>query len=757
VALALAALPACSARTRSGGASCAPACGSASCGFDGCGTACGAHQGGCGNGQVCAGSGGAPAACVTEVRPQCGAPPSGTAGDLVARIVVDEPAAYTAAGGNQCAPADGACYFPDLGVSLTRGHAPLAVFFQGWPSSPRDAIVAWLWDFGAGTDADPHGRCFSGFNAAHVFETPGDYTVTLRVLDAAGHVASATTTVTVLAPSGTTYYVDAVIGDDACDGRSSTVDGPGRCPWKTADRAFGNMARPAQFAPVPQWRYQPGDQILFRRGQRFDLTATVSLGYGFATQGFTFGAFGTGAKPVIQWRGGAGTYAIDTGYGFGLVTFEDLQFSFLDPRQGGAQAEGLLAPICGAKNVLALRCDFLEPKNGAFATNGSGCGDLPVDSSFFLVDSTVANPLTHATSTTQVYFFGVHGLALMNNTFDLSGNHTAYTGPVDKGLVWHNVNARPAFGRTAWRSMGGTSAVPDNNLWFAENRFLGWIDPVAQDVGAHNGGGNRYNYHLINLAPGGNAGELLAEDVMFERNVITNFSSGMNIVNGRNITVRNNVFVSPAPDATFLTLSDAPTSPGLTRPLSNVRIVGNTFVVNGAGDPATFIRIHPWTTGATAWGGNHAGIVVQNNVFHAVAGRDAVAVDLVGTGSGLLSALDVDHNVVHVPAAADGAPFAIGGTRHTLASWRTTSGQDVHSVTADPRFVGPLATPAYGPGEPSYAQELADVAAYLDALHLTTQSPLGGGAVLPIDAYFDFDVAPRLGDGAVDAGAFEAR
>lgn len=69
----------------------------------------------------------------------------------------------------------------------------------------------------------------------------------------------------------------------------------------------------------------------------------------------------------------------------------------------------------------------------------------------------------------------------------------------------------------------------------------------------------------------------------------------------------------------------------------------------------------------------------------------------------------------------------------------------------------PLATPAYGPGEPSYAQGLADVAAYLDALHLTTRSPLGGGAVLPVDAFFDFDVAPRLGDGAVEAGAFEAR
>lgn len=733
-------------------------CGTASCGRDDCGQPCGELQGGCGTGQTCSTSDGTPGYCVTPVRPSCTTPPAGTPGNLVARIVVDEPAGYTQ-GENMCPPEDEpGCYFPDLGLSLTRGHAPFPVFFQGWSSTPRSDIVAWLWDFGDGTETDPHGRCFSGFNAAHVFETPGTYTVTLRVLNAAGNVASTTIPVTILPPSGTTYYVDAAIGDDACDGRSQTVDGATRCPWRSADKAFSSMRRPYQNAALSRWQYKPGDRILFRRGQSFDLTASVTMGYGFATQGYTFGAYGTGAKPVIQWRGRSGGEMIDTGLGFGYVGFVDLAFDFMNPDLGVAgQLEGLLAPICGAKNVFCLRCDFREPQNGAFATNGGECTGSLLDSSFFLVDSTVANPQTHATSVAQSYFFGVHGLALLNNTFDLSGNHVAYTSPIDKGLIWHNVHARPAFGRTAWRSIGGSSTLPDNNLWFAENQLLGWIDPIdAGPDSAHNGQGSRYNWHLVNLAPGSNYGELLIDDVVFERNVVTNFEGGMNVVNGRNVTIRNNLFVSPAAGSTFLTLSDEPGTPGLTRPLLDVKIVGNTFVATGTGDRAEFIRVHPWTSGSTRWGGNHSGVVIENNVFYARSGEDAVAVNLVGTDNGLLSGLRIDRNVVYVPTAEGGAPFQIAGTRHTLESWRAASGQDANTSAVDPRFAAAVPAVSYGPGEPSYQQGVDDVLGYEAALHLTAGSPLCGGEPFPVDSYFDFDLTPRFGgDACVDVGAYE--
>ena len=60
-------------------------------------------------------------------------------------------------------------------AGLTNYYAPLPVFFEGWKYTPRDEIVEYEWDFG---DLSPK---FYGFNAAHIYETPGTYTVTLKV------------------------------------------------------------------------------------------------------------------------------------------------------------------------------------------------------------------------------------------------------------------------------------------------------------------------------------------------------------------------------------------------------------------------------------------------------------------------------------------------------------------------------------------------------------------------------------------------
>ena len=86
-------------------------------------------------------------------------------------------------------------------------------------------IVKWSWDFGSGTENDPHGRTIEGMNTAHVFETPGTYTVRLTVLDNQGNTSNDTAVITVLAPNGTEYYVDSQIGNDSC------------CTMHTSDRA----------------------------------------------------------------------------------------------------------------------------------------------------------------------------------------------------------------------------------------------------------------------------------------------------------------------------------------------------------------------------------------------------------------------------------------------------------------------------------------------------------------------------------------
>ena len=79
--------------------------------------------------------------------------------------------------------------------------APCAIFFEGTDSLDNSGnsinsiglvdagITKYEWDFGAGTENDisSGGRYFEGFNAAHVYETPGTYTARLTVRDAAGN------------------------------------------------------------------------------------------------------------------------------------------------------------------------------------------------------------------------------------------------------------------------------------------------------------------------------------------------------------------------------------------------------------------------------------------------------------------------------------------------------------------------------------------------------------------------------------------
>lgn len=80
-----------------------------------------------------------------------------------------------------------------------------------------------------------------------------------------------------------TYYVDAALGDDENDGLS-----PDRA-WKTLDK-------------VNNTSYSPGISILFKRGQAWAGNLIVSSS-GAPGNEITYGAYGTGAKPIINGTG----------------------------------------------------------------------------------------------------------------------------------------------------------------------------------------------------------------------------------------------------------------------------------------------------------------------------------------------------------------------------------------------------------------------------------------------------------------------
>ncbi len=87
-----------------------------------------------------------------------------------------------------------------------------------------------------------------------------------------------------LTAQATTYYISNVAGNDANNGTSSST------PWKTLDKVNN-----------PSFDFQPGDQILFQRGDEFRGHIEV-VSQGLAGQPIVYGAYGdaNAAKPIIN-------------------------------------------------------------------------------------------------------------------------------------------------------------------------------------------------------------------------------------------------------------------------------------------------------------------------------------------------------------------------------------------------------------------------------------------------------------------------
>lgn len=431
-------------------------------------------------------------------------------------------------------------YFPDNGVSTYVGYAPHAVFFSGWASTAFDFIKTWQWDFGAGTEGDEGGRYFEGINAAHAFETPGSYTVTLTVTDYLGRTASDTRAVTIMqggeaagyrtiavqnglitcstasnvitGGGGTkfveswvgsklytnagvyigevasvasntsmtltanaavtigslsaykaehkyiTYYVDYVSGSDSYDGRSQTFTSGTNGPWKTIAKVFTALTKSGVSIPVGDWLIRPGDKILFNRGQTHTFTTNGGWGNGAMAQWIHIGAYGTGAKPILQWAGNTtanNKYVFDQiGFGAGCISFTDLDWRLTNT--GVNSLNGVYHSLSSCRNVLFLRNNCQDHLNGMISSVGKSFAVYGI----FLIANTASQSSVAAKATVLFnYHEGVSGFASIGNSADLAGNHCVYTQSTLYGVIADNVFSRPAAGRAALRLTGGSGGA----------------------------------------------------------------------------------------------------------------------------------------------------------------------------------------------------------------------------------------------------------------------------------------------------------
>ncbi len=330
---------------------------------------------------------------------------------------------------------------PMTTANRTAGVAPLAVFFDAVddvdsPAGAPNRTFAWTsgviqpadrdgayyaWDFG-----DPGSGTWSttglsrntttGYTAAHVFENPGTYTVSLSVTDTDGAVDTYVQTITVSAFAGTTYYV-ASDGNDGNDGLSQQT------PFATFDRGFSAV------------NGGPNRRLLLRRGDTFT-TAGVSVS---AAGPGAIGAYGTGNRPVVNVTGTAGGITVRA------PDWRIMDLDLVGPGTTVDQAAGVgYANAVQTVNALVLRVratDFRVGMGNGIAPN---IYSTPHDGSFW-VDSEV--PTSYAGNV----YVGARRLAILGcDLHDSPLTHVlrvweAYKGTISNNRLWNPGPTRHAI------------------------------------------------------------------------------------------------------------------------------------------------------------------------------------------------------------------------------------------------------------------------------------------------------------------------
>lgn len=297
-------------------------------------------------------------------------------------------------------------------------------WWYGWHYGDDDAVV---W-----SETGKSKNWSTGPIGAHVYETPGSYTITLKIMDENGLFSTYEQDITVTnpdtvyeSPSGSTFYVAPATASPA---GSDSNDGSIGSPWLTATHALSTSGLFAASGPR---------RVLFKRDGTYAKTSTPTISS--KTGPYHIGTYGTGADPIIAPSAGQS----------GLVLANTAtHVRVVDININGTAGAGNTAGLTPGNDCLFLRCTVDELEGGILSDDGDG---LKTGSG--VVECTIGPTLGN----NGIYWSLAYNIALLGNHAGLdsaAGNEHVFRVYPSHSAVSHNYWHGGTTGKTHLRIAG---------------------------------------------------------------------------------------------------------------------------------------------------------------------------------------------------------------------------------------------------------------------------------------------------------------
>lgn len=492
--------------------------------------------------------------------------------------------------------------FGDASIEASRlsGVAPLCVVFVAEAGSPVDGgrsfhDCEFAWDFGDegggkwGTSGRPRNEAKGGV-AAHVFEAPGTYTVTMTVRDSSGIAASSNVRIKVEDP-GLVYAGEKTV----CVSTGADFSG---APAGSLNLTTGDLSTVTQYATA-------GRRILFRRG---DSWSAAGLSWPSNAGPVTLGAFGA-ATGVDALGIAANAPAIIVTSGSFLPLDGKQDWRFMDLRLIDA------TKTCGSigGNQEMQRDLFLRMKVEGFETS-LGWSHWNTSRLMAVEQMAIVSCDVSGGGSNVVYVGGEHLAVLGNIIRDADESHVLRVWQAYKGVISENLVSGSSLtsgaGRHALKLHGpGYSTLHGVNELGAPSPGTGLLEHKTEYVVVSGNVFGSSGPWPVVIGPQDALTDAEVSNVVFERNLVCSAygSQSSTPVNtavhvwAHDVTLRNNVFdgTGSAGDYTGIYIDRYGSEPAPER----VVVCNNTIYRkdNAAGNFRIGIDIGPGASDTSVW------------------------------------------------------------------------------------------------------------------------------------------------------------